>query len=89
MDWRVMLVILGFIAIGYIILLILLYQRNKKIKQQKVKIEEWKGKYRSMQESLNRHIDDRLNGKLSDEQAMEKFNNLLSGWNAINADGDS
>lgn len=80
MGWKALLIILGFVTVGYIVLVIIYIVKNKKIKKLKSSVEKWKGKYQTVTEVLQRFKDAKINEEMSDDNAIQKINDLLSDW---------
>lgn len=88
MDWRIVLVLVAvaIVLIGFIILGVLLQRARNRQAELRAEAEKWKGKYNSAKEEVKRLLDQKSNGELSDEEAIDKANDLLADWNAIDDD---
>jgi len=83
MDWRIVLVLVvaSLVTIGFVVLGLLLRREKNRIAELRKNVERWKGEAAQAREHIRRLLDLKANEELGDDEALEKINDLLDGWN--------
>jgi len=91
MDWRTMLVLIasGLVLILVLVTYLMVRSRNKQIIKLGVEVERWKGLAERHRDEVVRLLDQIAHEGLSNEEAIEKINEYLFGWNAIDGNNSS